>query len=120
MSGVQSRRAPSRVLSIPKNEYFLLKALIASDEARAWALPQLSAVMIEGFVSREIFEAIRQAGTPDAPIAFSALEGRLTGPAQALLHEVVAADEMIEDAQYLKQAQACLRVLESEYKKRQT
>ena len=106
-------------ISIPKNEYFFLQALIASEEARAWTLPQLSSAVIEGFVSREIFEAIRQAAASDAPITFSALEARLAEPAKALLHEVLAADEVVEDAQYLKQAQACLRVLESEYKKRQ-
>ncbi len=43
----------------------------------------------------------------------------LSAPAQALLHEIVAADEMIDGERALEQAQACLRRLETDWKKRQ-
>ena len=39
-----------------------------------------------------------------SPVTFSALEGRLDAPAQDLLHEIVAADEMSDELHALEQA----------------
>jgi hypothetical protein len=52
------------------------------------------------------------------PLVFSALEGRLTPPSRALLHHIVAADEIVEGSQALDRARACLRRLESDLQKR--
>jgi len=110
-------RVAAPVSAIPALERMLVNALISSEEVRAEILPQLPPEATGTFVTREIFEALRNVNGP-AP-AFSALEGRLSAPAQALLHEIVAADEMIDGERALEQAQACLRRLETDWKKRQ-
>src|SRR5262249_22706725 len=48
---------------------------------------------------------------------FSALDGRLAPPAQALLHEVIAADDMNDEDSGWEQAQSCLRRLQEQIKK---
>ena len=79
--------------------------------------------MTEGFLTQEIFAALRdalaQTGDLGGPTAFAAVEGRLSSPAQALLHQVIAADDMGDEASCWEQAQACLRQLENNMKKRQ-
>ena len=107
---------------VPKIEYFLLRALLGSDRARAEVLPLLTPQMTTGFKSQEIFDALREAlaqtGDIGGAAAFAAIEGRLTSAAQALLHHVIAADDRSDEESSWKQAQACLRQLENSLEKR--
>ena len=106
--------------SAPALERMLVNALIASEEARAQVLPRLEDTLTADFATREILEALRRLTEAGAAVTFSALDGRLAGgPAQALLHDIAAADEMSDGAVALDQAQACLRRLELDFKKRQ-
>jgi DNA primase len=109
--------------AIPPNERILLGSLLGSDRARAEVLPKITPPMTEGFLTLEIFDALRdalaQSGDISGPAAFTAVEGRLSSPAQALLHQVIAADDMGDEASCWEQAQACLRQLESGMKRRQ-
>lgn len=119
------RRAPAPVAAarpasaIPPMERILLGALLATDEARAEVLPRLTPELTEGFFTREIFEALRHVNGLTGPAAFSALEARLNPPAQGLLHEVIAADDMSGEESSLAQARSCLRKLHAGLRKRQ-
>jgi DNA primase len=115
------RRAPSPQAQqpaavVPAIERMLLSALISSEEARAEMLPQLPDSITSNFATCEIFAALRHMN--GGPLVFSALEGRLTPPSRALLHHIVAADEIVEGSQALDRARACLRRLESDLQKR--
>lgn len=107
------QQPPAQQSNVSPMERVLLTALLASDEARAEVLPQLTPAMTHGFYTREIFDALRQVNGLAGPAAFSAAEGRLNPPAQALLHELVAADDMNDGESGLEQARACLRKLEA-------
>jgi len=117
------KRAPAaRVESrpeVPALERMLLNALLSSAEARAEVLLRLPQEITENFVTGEILTALRNLTEAGSAVTFSALDGRLRGPAQALLHEVGAADEMGDGLLGLEQARACLRRLELDFKKRQ-
>ncbi len=117
------RRSPSVQpqprANVPALERILLNAVVSSEAARTEVLPRLPEAMMEGFLTREVFDALRQMSAAGAPVTFAALDGRLAGASQALLHEVVAADEMNNDELSLEQARACLRRLESGLRKRQ-
>jgi DNA primase len=108
------RRTPvavaAPVVSIPPIERMLLSALLASDAARDEILPRLSPETTSQFSTSEIFEALRHAENS----TFSALEGRLSASSRDLLHVLLSADERIDDAVALEQAQACLRRLEAD------
>jgi DNA primase len=126
---------------IPPIERLLLSALLASDRARREILPALRPEIEEGFASREIFQALRhaapgssspgaladaggadsrgQAHSRDQSALFAAVEARLAGPAQKLLHEVAAADEISDEESGFQQAQACLERLENRLRKKQ-
>jgi DNA primase len=105
--------------AIPARERILLAALLGSDRARAEVLPQLTPGMTDEFFTRSIFDALRQVDGLTGPAAFSALEARLDPPNQALLHELIAADDMGDEELSVRQAQACLQTLNSGLKKRQ-
>jgi len=105
---------------IPPAERVLLSALLVSERARAEVLPQLTPQMMDGLVTREIIEALRQTdGVAGAGGGFSALESRLSAPHQALLHELLAADDMSDEDSGWEQARACLRRLVDGVRKRQ-
>ena len=110
---------PQALAQIPAIERILLGALLGSDRARREILPLLTPPMLEGFSTREIFDALRQVQDVEGPAAFRALEGRLAPPAQALLHEVVVADDSNDEVFGWEQAQACLRRLEGGVRKRE-
>lgn len=117
------RRAPAPLAveegpAIPAIERMLVQALISSELARAEALPRLTESVTAAFATREIFSALRNAENSGSGLTFPALEGRLAGPARDLLHQIVAADENIDDAQAVEQARACLRRIESDFRKR--
>ncbi len=111
------RRTPAAAVTtpaVPAIERMLLAALFSSDAARAEILPQLGPDVTENFATREIFDALRHADSS----SFSAIEGRLSAPARDLLHVLLSADERIDDAAAYVQAQACLRRLETDQRKR--
>ena len=116
------RRAPTPqpepASGIPAMERILLNALLSSDRARIEMLPMLRREMTEGFVTREIFEGLRQAVDGDGTFTYAALEGRLQAPARELLRDAVTADELSGESVSWEQAQACLRRLESDFRKR--
>jgi DNA primase len=118
-----TRRAPvpqaAPASGIPHMERILLNALLSSDRARAEMLPALLPELTESFVTREIFEALRQTVTAGAEFSYSALEGRLEGAGKELLRDAVTADDSSGEAVSWDQAQACLRRLESDFRKRQ-
>jgi hypothetical protein len=51
-------------------------------------------------------------------VNFAALDARLSEPGRALLHHIVAADEISEDSECLAQAEACLLGLKTSFQKR--
>ena len=111
------RRAPvvtAAAPAIPALERILLTALLASDVARERMLPRLTGDVTESFTTKEIFEALTHAENS----SFSAIEGRLSAPARDLLHLLLSADEKMEEAVALEQAEACLRRLEADQQKR--
>jgi DNA primase len=110
---------PQAVSQAPAIERILLGALLGSGRARREILPRLTPQMIEGFTTREIFEALRHTADIEGPAAFSALESRLPGTSQALLHAVLAADEVNDEESSWRQAGACFRRLEGGMKKRE-
>jgi DNA primase len=120
---VTDRRAAesraSAASQTPVFERILLGALLGSDRARREILPLLTPQMIEGFAAKEIFEALHHTAGIEGSAAFSALESRLSGASQALLHEVLAADEMTDEESGWHQAESCLRRLESGMRKRE-
>jgi len=109
---------PSRPrVEIPALERILVQALVSSDETRREILPRLPQPMTAHFTSREIFEALAQMGA--GPLSFGALDARLSEPGRALLHEILTADEIGDDATCLAHAEACLRRLGEDYRRRQ-
>jgi DNA primase len=104
-------------VEIPAIERILVQALVASDETRREILPRLPQPMTAHFASHEIFEALAQ--MPSAPLSFTALDARLGEPARALLHEILNADEIGDDATCLAHAEACLRRLGGDFRRRQ-
>jgi DNA primase len=104
-------------VEIPAIERILVQALVSSDETRREILPRLPQPITAHFASHEIFEALAQMAS--APLSFTALDARLGEPARALLHEILTADEIGDDATCLAHAEACLRRLEEDFRRRQ-
>lgn len=116
-------RRPPAPASAPRNttpalERMLLLALLADRETREEILPRLDQSFVDGFVTREIFEALNHLVHSGDPVTFLALDERLTGSAQNLLHEIASADEILDRNVSREQARNCLRRLESERHKR--
>ena len=82
-------------------------------------LPQLSPALTGGLASGEILDVLRNLALSDSKITFSSLEGRLTEPSRDLLHEIATADEWIDGELPQQHAQACLKRLELDFKRRQ-
>ena len=116
------RRSPPQAaqprIVLPAMDRILLNAAFASSRVREEILPLLTREVTAGWVLREIFEAVRQTGTAESPLTFAAVDGRLSGGAQALLHEAVAADDNCDEAAAWEQAQACLRRLRADSTRR--
>ena len=119
--------APKRP-SVPHLEIILINALISSADVRQEILPQLDARLIKGLVTEEILEMIRglsinadangEAIVGPAGI-FAAVEARVTDTGRTLLHEITAADEMTEDAEYRSRAFSCLKRLKEDFRRGQ-
>jgi DNA primase len=111
--------APPPQVSVPALERILVNALISSEEARAGVFPRLSPALTADLASGEILEVLRALTLSDSAVTFSALDGRLSEGARGLLHEIASADEWIDGELPLQHAQACLKRLELDFKKRQ-
>jgi DNA primase len=104
---------------IPALERILLNALVSSDLARNTVLPRLSFELAGHFATHEIFEALRLLSESGQAVTFALLDARLSEASRALLHEIVAADEIGDDEVCLAQAEACVRRLEENVRHRQ-
>ncbi|MEQ1885858.1 MAG: DNA primase [Bryobacteraceae bacterium] len=110
---------PPRV-EIPAVERILLNALLSSELTREHVLPRISSPgLAAAFMTREIFETLLQMYSSGQQVTFSGLDARLPEPARNLLHEVSSADEIGDDEACLSQAEACLRRLDIDDRKRQ-
>ena len=112
------RRAPAAPVAkqeppVPAVESILLSAMVASAEVRAEVLPLLTPDLIADFATREIFEVLRQMAEASAGAMFSELDARLSPAFQTLLHRVIAADDIGDEALLLEDARGCLRALEN-------
>jgi DNA primase len=112
-AGAPQKAAPKRTVSVPAIESILLNTVIASVEVRAEILPRLTPELIADFQTREIFETLRLIMEAGATVTFSGLDARLSPTLQTLLHDVVAADDIDDEALSLELARACLRRLEA-------
>ena len=106
-------------VQVPAVERILLNALLSSEAIRERILPELPAELTAGFVSLEIIDALRHMGEAGT-VNFAALDARLGEPARALLHDIVSADEISDEAESLAQAEACLKGLRISFQRRQT
>ena len=109
--------APEPRVQVPAVERILLNALVSSEDTRREILPRLPAALTEGFVSHEIFDAFRQMAAAGA-VRFADLDARLDEPGRALLHAMIAADEIGDGAECLAQAEACLRRIDEDFRRR--
>jgi DNA primase len=114
--GLPQKTAPKQGIFVPAIESILLNTIIASAEVREEILPLLAADLIQDFATREIFETLRAIVESGTKVTFSGLDARLSPAQQTLLHSVVAADDIDNDA--LEAARACVRKLESSAMKR--
>lgn len=109
------KQPPSRTARghAPAVETLLLKALLASDEARAEVAPALRELeVVNRFVLRPIFESLFAIQASGDVLTFSNLEARLAEADKDLLSRIVFADEGSEETTALEQARDCLRVLQ--------
>jgi len=104
---------------IPPLERILLNALVSSGAAREHVLPRLTGPLTSHFASREIFEALRLLAESGRDVSFAVLDARLGEASRSLLHEMVAADEIGDEEACLAQAEACLRRLDDDFRRRQ-
>jgi DNA primase len=103
---------------IPALERILLNALLSSGTARREVLPRLNASLAGHFATHEIFDALHLLSEGEHDVTFALLDARLGESSRALLHEIVAADEIGDDEACLAQAEACLRRLDEDFRRR--
>ena len=102
--------------AVPPMERILLKAVLADEEAREAALPQLPELpFFKTMATRAVFEAMLAAGAQGEKIEFSQIEGRLDERSKTLLHDVAFADDIDSSGTPVEQALACLRALEQSH-----
>jgi DNA primase len=116
--GLPQKAAPKQEVAVAAIESILLNAAIASAEVRAEILPLLTPDLIADFAAREIFETLRLIVESGTAVTFSGLDARLSPALQTLLHRVITADDIDDEASSLALARACLRKLESGAMKR--
>lgn len=110
--GLPKKEAPKQEVTVPAIESILLNTTIGSEEVRAEILPLLAPELIADFTTREIFETLRLIVESGSAVTFSGLNARLSPGLQTLLHSVIAADDIEDEASSLALARACLRKLE--------
>jgi DNA primase len=116
--GLPQKAAPKQEVAVAAIESILLNAAIASAEVRAEILPLLTPDLIADFAAREIFETLRLIVESGTAVTFSGLDARLSPALRTLLHRVITADDIDDEASSLALARACLRKLESGAMKR--
>ena len=116
-TGVPAPR-PQPKLIVPALERILVNTQLSSEATRLEILPQLSGTLMEGFVTREILEAMQRQALGNGTLSFQDLDARLSESARTLLHEIGAADEIPDEQACLEQARACLRRLKQDFRKR--
>ena len=116
--GLPQKAVPKQEISVPAIESLLLNTMISCAEVRAEVLPLLTPDLIADFATREIFETLRLIVDSGATVTFSGLDARLPAGLQTLLHNVIAADDIEDDASSVALARACLRRLEGDAVKR--
>jgi len=98
----------------PIEERLLIKSLLASEEARVQAIPQLSRVAaLERYTTKNILKALFSMHEDALPFRFSDLEGRLSEADRDLLSAVVFADDRIGEETAIQVALDCLRKLQA-------
>jgi DNA primase len=98
----------------PLEERLLLKSLIASEEARVQAIPQLRRVpALDRYVTKNIFKALFSMHEDALPFRFVDLEGRLSEADRDLLSAVVFADDRLGEETAIQVSLDCLRKLEA-------
>ena len=116
--GAAEQTAAPRRPQIPATERLLLNALLASEDARARVIPELSGLAaINQFVSKNVFQALFAMHSDGEEFRFSDLEGRLSEADRDLLSSTVFADDRLEEQMALRVAVDCLekfKTLESE------
>ncbi|HEV2200349.1 MAG TPA: DNA primase [Bryobacteraceae bacterium] len=117
--GTSPHRTPKPRPEIPPLERILLNALVSSSTTRREVLARLSPEIAGNFASHEIFDALRLLSETGQDVSFAVLDARLGEASRSLLHEIVAADEIGDDAACLAQAEACLRRLDEDFHRRQ-
>ncbi len=103
---------------IPPLERILLNVLVSNVAVRAEILPRLVPELTENFASHAIFDALRLLTDGGQDVSFAVLDARLGDTAKTLLHEIVAADEIGDDEACLAQAEACLRRLNEDFRRK--
>jgi DNA primase len=104
-------------VQLPAVERILLNALLSSEATRERILPQLPPELTAGFLSLEVVDALRHMAEA-GPVNFAALDARLSEPGRGLLHYIVSADEISDEAECLVQAEACLQGLRTSFQRR--
>jgi len=109
------RRSSARGPMVPPNERLLLNSLLMSEAARRETIPPLTQTSaVEGFVTKQVFQAIFAMHDDGSPFRFADLEGRLAEADRDLLSSVIFADEVLEEERACDQALACLRSLQAQ------
>jgi DNA primase len=113
--GVKEPGPIHRRPEVPPIERLLLHSLLASEDARSRAIPELRDLpAVDRFVARNVFRALFAMHSDGAPFRFADLEGRLSDADRDLLSSIVFADEILEEEKAAEQAMACLRSLKSQ------
>ena len=106
------RAAPAPQPAASLSERLLLKALIASEEARLQAIPHLRGIAaLDRYATKNILKALFSMQEDDVPFRFSDLEGRLPEADRDLLSALVFADDKIGEETAVQVALDCLRKL---------
>jgi DNA primase len=113
--GSEERRHINQRPQVPPYERLLLNSLLGSEAAREAVIPQLrEMIVVERFVTKNVFRALFALHTDGTGFRFSDLEGRLSEADRDLLSTVVFADEVLEEEKAAEQALACLRSLKEQ------
>jgi DNA primase len=113
--GSEERRQVSHGPQVPPYERLLLNSLLVSQAARDAVIPPLSEmIVVDRFVTKNVFRALFGLHTDSTEFRLSDLEGRLSDADRDLLSSVVFADEVLEEEKATEQALACLRSLKAQ------
>jgi DNA primase len=113
--GSEERRQVSHSPQVPPYERLLLNSLLVSQAARDAVIPPLSEmIVVDRFVTKNVFRALFGLHTDSTEFRLSDLEGRLSDADRDLLSSVVFADEVLEEEKATEQALACLRSLKAQ------